>query len=740
MNASRTIDFRFAPPNIWTNLCFPDDPYKSLVSEEGALLYGFEQLLFYSWRFRRVIEFSLLSADKPLRVTQHTEDARTPVVVTTLTYPTAVLTLRTFAHQDARGRRTDVVLWEIAVNADVDELLTGLHIDLTEQNVFFTGRSVAPAHALYAVPLDRFERPEFWRVSNEYQVEDPSAPAPGDLVLLSSPQRLVHFHPTGFRPVGSMATDQQIVAGGETLRGAIILPLNYQEEAELDYGWAEQALAQTRRFWQEYPLLRQTFTVPDPALQEMIEALARNILQAREIKDGLPVFQVGPTVYRGLWVVDGHFFLEAAHYLGYGDDAQRAIGTLLRHVHADGSIARMQFHAKETGIAIATMIRQMELAGDNDQLEELWPTIRNGVTYIEKLRVQARNEIDAKGGGVALLPATFGDGGVGGMRSEYTTPAWILFGLKAARDAAERLGDDEDAARLRSDYDALLADFRRHVAEHQQVLPDGTPYIPPVYDDSGLHHWIPSYPEPLQRHNQLQPESATWALCQAIWPGEVFAPDDPIVQNLLHLMDLVDDEEGIPATTGWLPYRAVWNYHASFAAHVWLYAGRPDKAVDYLYAFANHAAPTRVWREEQSLNSSHNGQLVGDMPHNWASAEFIRLVRHLLVFERGETLDLLLGLPENWIYPGAVVELEATPTRFGPVSLKLAIGEERGFTLRVTFDTAWLRPPAMVTLHLPAGSTAQLDGVALKFAADGAAALPWAAELAIEGRLAAGGA
>ena len=46
----------------------------------------------------------------------------------------------------------------------------------------------------------------------------------------------------------------------------------------------------------------------------------------------------------------------------------------------------------------------------------------------------------------------------------------------------------------------------------------------------------------------------------------------------------------------------------------------------------------------------------------------------------------------------------------------------------------------MVTLHLPAGSTAQLDGVALKFAADGAAALPWAAELAIEGRLAAGGA
>ena len=279
----------------------------------------------------------------------------------------------------------------------------------------------------------------------------------------------------------------------------------------------------------------------------------------------------------------------------------------------------MPFHTKETGISVATLVRQMELAGDNEHLEELWPTIRNAVTYIESLRAQA-DALPADAPNHGLVPAAFGDGGVGGDRGEYTTPVWMLFGLKAALDAADRMGYVEDAARLRADYTTLLANFRAHVVKHQQFLPDGTPYMPPVYDDSGLHHWIPGYPEEIQRHNQLQPESATWALLQTIWPGEVFGPDDPIVQNLLHLTDLVDDEEGIPATTGWLPYRAVWNYHASFAAHVWLYAGRPDKAVDYLYAFANHAAPTRVWREEQSLKSSHNGQFIGDMPHNWASA------------------------------------------------------------------------------------------------------------------------
>jgi len=717
----------------------PDDPYKSLVSESGALLYGFEQMIFFSWHFKRVIEFSLISADKPLAVAQRTESARVPAVITTLTYPTAVLELRTFAHQDANGRRTDVVLWEIRVNADVDEILTGLHIDLTEQGAVFTGRSVAPARTIFAVPIAEFTPPEFWRAISEYHVENPDDPAPGELMLVSSPQKLVHIHPTGFRHAGSLGTDLSIVKGGEVIGGAIILPLNYQESAGLDLAWAQQALTDMQRFWTEFPLLRNTIRVPDPAVMDMVVALARNILQAREIKDNLPVFQVGPTCYRGLWIVDGHFFLEAAQYLGYGDDAQRAIGTLLKHVHPDGSIARMQFHTKESGIAIATLIRQMELAGQDDHLEELWPTIRNAVTYIEGLRAQAdAMPEDAPHHG--LVPAAFGDGGVGGDRGEYTTPVWMLFGLKAASDAAERLGYAEDAARLRADYATLSANFRAHVTKHQKLLPDGTPYMPPVYDDSGLHHWIPGYPEQVQRQNELQPESATWALCQTIWPGEVFAPDDPIVQNLLHLTDLVDDEEGIPATTGWLPYRAVWNYHASFAAHVWLYAGRPDKAIDYLYAFANHAAPTRVWREEQSLKSSHNGQLIGDMPHNWASAEFIRLVRHLLVFEREEMLELLPGLPENWIFPGAVTEVTATPTRFGPVSLKLAIGENRRFDLRIALDPSWLRRPTALRLHLPAGSTVQLDDGALTPVVDGRFDLPWAAALTLAGTLAPGGA
>jgi hypothetical protein len=41
---------------------------------------------------------------------------------------------------------------------------------------------------------------------------------------------------------------------------------------------------------------------------------------------------------------------------------------------------------------------------------------------------------------------------------------------------------------------------------------------------------------------------------------------------------------------------------------------------------------------------------VGDRPHDWANAEFIRLASHHLVFERGDELHLLEGVPAKRIF------------------------------------------------------------------------------------------
>jgi hypothetical protein len=394
----------------------------------------------------------------------------------------------------------------------------------------------------------------------------------------------------------------------------------------------------------------------------------------------------------------------------------------------------MEFHTKETGISLATLVRQAELRGDDDMLHRLWQTIRNGVGYIESLRAEAK-QLPVDDPCHNLLPRAFGDGGVGGERGEYTTTFWILFGLKSVADVADRLGYEEDARRFRTDFDELLADFRIHAAKYKRVLPDGSTYLPMCFPGSGDHHWIPSYQGDVPPWHRLNPASATWAMCQAIWPGEVFSADDPLVSALNHLHDMVDDEEGIPVGTGWLPYKALWGYHASFAAHVWLYSGRPDKAIDYLYAFANHASLTRVWREEQSLKSTGTGQLFGDMPHNWASVEFIRLVRNLLVFERGDTLELLPGMPREWVKPGASLIVERTPTRFGPVSLTLTSSDGISVALRIGFDTSWKRKPSACLLHIPGASEVVANGDRLSVNASGTVQIPFSDSVRIDFRL-----
>ena len=210
---------------------------------------------------------------------------------------------------------------------------------------------------------------------------------------------------------------------------------------------------------------------------------------------------------------------------------------------------------------------------------------------------------------------------------------------------------------------------------------DGHTYLPMVLG-GGEHHVHPGAPV-LAPEDGIRPETATWALAHAIYPGEVFEVDDDLVQGFLHLLKLRDGEEHVPATTGWLPYRALWTCYASFAAHTFLWAGDPEKAIEYLYGFANHAAPTRVWREEQPLRNAGHATVNGDMPHNWASAELIRLVRNLLVFERGGELHLLPALPEGWL----PLRIE-TPTRSAASGSKSIPAGSTGASARTP-----LRPP-----------------------------------------------
>jgi hypothetical protein len=132
-----------------------------------------------------------------------------------------------------------------------------------------------------------------------------------------------------------------------------------------------------------------------------------------------------------------------------------------------------------------------------------------------------------------------------------------------------------------------------------------------------------------------------------------------------------------------------------------LWAGLRDWAHRTFTGFLNHALPLYCWREEQPPQHALAGQDWGDMPHNWASAECIRYLRHTLALEDGKSLRLLNGITAAELIPAARYSLQNSPTRLGRINLKLEPAGAQGWRLR--FERVNGLSPSSVSLPASIG-------------------------------------
>ena len=89
------------------------------------------------------------------------------------------------------------------------------------------------------------------------------------------------------------------------------------------------------------------------------------------------------------------------------------------------------------------------------------------------------------------------------------------------------------------------------------------------------------------------------------------------------------------------------------------------------------------------------------MPHNWASAEFIRMIRHFIALERGAELHLFEGLPPTWLKPGMRTAIKGIYTDYGILDAELAISADgKKATVSMNLNPANHQPPSSVVIHL----------------------------------------
>jgi len=651
------VDYRFAPLFWQSTICLPDDPYKTLVDEHGNLLIHTLPLK-QSGEPRTRIGIDI--SDQAEWAGQHLLSARIPIVITQKNTSGLDITEEAFSVT----RIPDQVIRSAAPLPDEAGMDRGAGREKPRNDVILVKVSNRSNQTRSFAPVIRINSPlpvlfsgNIFRLNNREKVGFTLPVDPSSLIT-SEKETRISLVPLTLPP-------------GQSLSFAVV---HYGGGAMADWPETLDEVVKCRNeseaFWRSANLPYNRITVPDPGIQDLIDASIRNIWQSREIKNGLPAFQVGPTCYRGLWIVDGAFLLEAATILGTGAEAHNGVIYNLSFQKEDGRFEVMEKYWKENGIIVWTAIRHAMLTQDKSWLESVWPKLVRAMEYVVKLREESRKDDSPLNDG--LMPAGTIDGGLN-FGQEYTNVFWNLLGMKSFINAANWLGRKAEAERWEQVYSEFYASFREAARRDMLKDPAGNAYLPTLMGAEGA--------KPL-------PQKAQWSFCQAVYPGQLFESDDPLVSGNLAMLERTE-QEGMVYGTGW-DAKGFWNYFASFYGHAWLWEGNGKKAAEILYAFANHASPLLAWREEQSPKGEPYKK-VGDMPHNWASAEFIRLAVHLLALDRGNELHLFEGLPAAWTRPGMVTRLDGVATPFGPLTMELRIaknGKSAGLQVNPLTDPA----------------------------------------------------
>lgn len=663
---SSRVDFRYAPRHSQSSICFPDDPNKTIVGQAGDLRYGFAKSLLVGMEdFATTVEFSLAGFQDDRIVRQWVEAPGVPIVHTLIERPAATLELIAFATRHAGEGRIDNVLMSIKAKHTPVAVTPKLHIRTCEK-LELEDYNSAMATAIF---------------------HESKAPFLVGAKIGDASGRCVWWEEAGFTlylPHGEATPEIEA-------RYFVRIPQEQQTAASMSVHLQEpeMLLAETREFWSKWrPFGTTEWSYPQKH-GEFLTACARNIQQAREMKNGRLVFQVGPTVYRGLWIVDGNFLLEAARYLGYDKEADQGLRSEWSKQADSGQViaAGGGEHWKDTAIAIFTLVRQCELKQDWSLFHEFEPNVSRAIDFLIGLRDQARAG-KSTNGRYGLLAPGFADGGIDGVRSEFTNTVWTLAGLRAVVAAAQEQNIPAlDKARefYKELYTSLQEAARKEMVRHSA----GFDYLPMIAHDDALMN------DP-DLWNRPRPQTAQWALSHAIYPGLVFEKTDPIVRGHIALLQSCTRED-VPAETGWLWHDSLWTYNASFAAHVYLWAGLRDWAHRTFTGFLNHASPLYCWREEQPLQHALCGQDWGDMPHNWASAECVRYLRHMLALEDAGALRLLEGITASEINGSGAYVVRDSPTRFGRIRLTFEPAGKQGWRLQFERD----RGPAPVSVTVP---------------------------------------
>jgi len=441
-------------------------------------------------------------------------------------------------------------------------------------------------------------------------------------------------------------------------------------------------LPATARAWRD-TLSHVRFTLP-PAAQRLARTARSSLAYILINQDG-PALQPGSRSYARSWIRDGA--LESAALLRFGHSAtvRRFIQWYAGFQYPNGKIpccvdARGADPVDEHdshGEFIYLVAEYFRFTHDTAFLRALWPRIRRTVGYIDSLRRTPTN-LEYRG----LLPPSISHEGYSAKpMHSFWDDFWALRGLKDAAFAALIL-HDAGAASLA----ALRDSFRTDLLAALRVA--------------------------MERHHiDFIPGAADLGDFDATSTTIAVAPVDATAQLPRGALDRTFQryyDEFRARADGKKDWDAYTPYELRVVGTM-VRLGQPDRAHELLDFFFEGQRPEAwnqwaevVWRERDIP------RFIGDMPHTWVAADFLRSFADLFAFEReaDSTLVVGAGVPRAWLESGTPVTVEGLGTHYGVLDLTLRrVGNE----LRVRIGRSLRIPPGGIVVKSPSAEVVVRD-------------------------------
>jgi len=457
----------------------------------------------------------------------------------------------------------------------------------------------------------------------------------------------------------------------------------------------EQRQATCARQWRE-KLDRVGLQGP-PAARPLLRTLRSNLAYALLERDG-PAIRPGTRAYARSWIRDGALISAALLRLGHAEAVRAYIEWFAKYQDTDGRVpccvdrrgADAVPENDSHGEFLFLIAEYWRFEHDMDFLRRILPNVERAVFYLDARRRKRRTEeyrAPEKLPFFGLLPESISHEGYSAKPvHSYWDDFWALKGIEDATDLAGALGREDLHARWAAVRDELSRDLFASLS--RTISSRGIQFIPGSAELADF--------DPTATTIALDPAG----LAERLPRQELLATFERYFEEFRRrrdgLLPLPAGEGGGEGHPPWDPYtpyevRTV----GTFVRLGW--RDRAEELLDFFMA-GRRPAGWNGWAEVVG-REPRSPRFIGDMPHAWVGADFIRSVLDLFAWERESdgALVLAAGIPSSWLRGGHPVAVRRLRTPHGPLDYTLR-REKRG--LRFSIGALSL-PPGGIALRPP---------------------------------------